>query len=417
MLSFFIARHYFFSRRVKGIIHVISTISMLAVLVGSLALVSILSTFNGFENLVAGLYTVFEADVKITAARGKYFELPESKLAQIRALEGVKAVSPIIEDNAAVNYKDNTYIITLKGMEPGFLHEKGLDSMVYDGTPYLMRNGVPNAILGAGVAQQLDEGGLEASSPLHIYMPRQNAELMANPLADPTSLMVEKQAAIGGLFSVQQDFDNRYVLVPLSLARALTEQPEKMTAAEVVLHPGKDANRLKKKIAAILGPSFKVLDRYEQQPIVYKLMRNEKLVVYMVLSFVLLIASFNLVGALLMVATEKRRDLAVFLALGATPRSLRAIVAWQGLLLSMTGGLLGMGLGALIVWLQQQFGFITLGSNTTFVVSAYPVAMRAGDFLLVFTTVVVVGLLTALWPAFIASRRIDVGLLREQGAR
>lgn len=417
MLSFFIARHYFFSRRVKGIIHVISTISMLAVLVGSMALVSILSTFNGFENLVAGLYTVFEADVKITAARGKYFELPESKLAQIRALEGVKAVSPIIEDNAAVNYKDNTYIITLKGMEPGFLHEKGLDSMVYDGTPYLMRNGVPNAILGAGVAQQLDEGGLEASSPLHIYMPRQNAELMANPLADPTSLMVEKQAAIGGLFSVQQDFDNRYVLVPLSLARALAEQPEKMTAAEVVLHPGKDANRLKKKIAAILGPSFKVLDRYEQQPIVYKLMRNEKLVVYMVLSFVLLIASFNLVGALLMVATEKRRDLAVFLALGATPRSLRAIVAWQGLLLSMTGGLLGMGLGALIVWLQQQFGFITLGSNTTFVVSAYPVAMRAGDFLLVFATVVVVGLLTALWPAFIASRRIDVGLLREQGAR
>jgi len=413
-ISLYIARRYFFSRQIKGIIHVISLISMLAILVGTTALICILSTFNGFENTVSKLYSIFESDIKITPVKGKFFHLDATQLKQLREMPSLSGVSPIIEDNAAIYYGDVQYIATCKGMEPAFLHSNGLDTMIFEGDRTLMKAGVPLAVLGAGVASNLSQTSLDANVPLQIYMPSKDADLTM-AITNLTELLRSEDIRIGGLFTVQQDYDSKYILLPLDNLRKLTEQAEDYTAVELNLIDKSKLLQTKLLVQNIVGAEYKVQDRYQQQPLLYKLMRNEKFVVYLILSFVLLIASFNLIGALLMVATDKKKDMAVLLSMGLTQAKLNKVILWQGLMLSIGGGVLGMLLGAIIVWLQMQYGFVKLSSNSTFVIQAYPVAMKWIDFIQVFLTIVGIGLLTAWLPAKTISKQININLIRDRG--
>jgi lipoprotein-releasing system permease protein len=406
-LPLFIARKYFFSRKISAVIHIIAAISMIGITVSTFALIAILSTFNGFEEVVSRLYNTFDSDVKVTPVSGKYFSLDSSKIEQIKKIDGVSAVTPVIEENALIRFREKETAATIKGIDPEFLKTTGIDTLVYLGDPYLQADDHSFALLGAGVASKLAAPGFDDDYPLRIYVARKGNHSL------------EKAFNIrsifgGGIFSVQQEFDSRYILVPLDFARDMLDEDERMTAFEINTVSDEAAEEVKGEIALIVGSKFKVQDRFQQQPMMYKVMKSEKLMVYLILSFVLLIAAFTLIGALLMLAIEKQQDMATLLSMGATPRLIRNIIFAEGLILSLGGAIFGMLTGFVICWLQMKFGFLKIAEGSTFVIKAYPIAFDIRDFILVFITVIVMGFFASWYPAYTAHRKLNVALLKSR---
>jgi lipoprotein-releasing system permease protein len=384
---------------------------MIGITVGTFALVAILSTFNGFEEVVSKLYNTFDSDLKVSPATGKYFSIDSATLVKIKKLKEVHAFTPIIEENALIIFRDNQKsVATIKALDPSYLHSTGIDSMIYLGDSFLVNGGQDFALVGAGVASKIGLGGYDDETPLRIYVPKKGQRVILS--ADKAFSVKNIYGA--GVFSVQQEFDSRYVLVPLSFARDLIQEPERMTSLEINARNDDDVPALKEKIKALLPAQLKVQDRFQQQPMLYKVMKSEKLMVYLILSFVLLIAAFNLIGSLLMLAIEKQSDMATLLSMGATPKLIQNIILYEGLILSVGGALLGMILGFIVCWLQQKFGFIKIAEGSTFVIKAYPIAFSYMDFVLIFITVILLGFLASWYPAFTVHRKLDVGLLRSR---
>lgn len=375
-------------------------ISMLGVAVGTMALVVVLSVFNGFDEVVKSLFNSFDPDIKIQLAEGKTFT-PDKRFADIKDLPGVAVYAGILEENALLKYGERQHIATVKGVDESFIQVTGIDSMIYDGTMKLKDKNRPYAVVGQGVAYSL-QVGLNFINPLFVYMPKRLGKIN---IANPDDAFRRKHIFPSGIFSIEQDYDSKYVIVPIEFMRELLEYKDEVSSVELKLDKTIDPGKTQDQIAALLGTEFTVKNRAEQNELFYKVMKSEKWAIFLILTFILIIASFNIIGSLSMLIIDKKNDIKSLRNMGADKKLISRIFLLEGWLISITGSLIGMILGTGISWIQDRFELLKLSGSGTFIIDAYPVDLQAGDVLLVWCTVLIIGFLTALYPVKQISRR------------
>ena len=393
-LPFYIARRYLFSKKKHNAINIISGISVCGVALATLALVCTLSVFNGFQDMVAGFFTAFDPELKITIREGKVFEPQGAAFQEVRSLPEIGVWTETLEENAMVQYKDRQAMAIIKGVEDNFEELTSIDSLLYGAGEFILHDSIVDyGVLGVELISELGTG-LQFVDPLQVYAPKRNVRVnMANPSA---SFNRDYLFSPGVVFVVnQQKYDARYILTSLSFARNLFNYDTEVSAVELKLKPGADVTAVQRKIARILGDEFVVLDRYEQQADVFRIMEIEKFISYLFLTFILAIACFNVIGSLSMLILDKREDVETLRNLGADDRLIARIFLFEGRLISLFGALSGIVLGLLLCYIQQRFGIISLGGgNGSFIVDAYPVSVHVTDVVLIFITVITVGFLS-----------------------
>ncbi|MCF8372497.1 MAG: FtsX-like permease family protein [Bacteroidales bacterium] len=391
---FYIARRYLVSKKSTNVINIISGISIFGVAIGTIALIIVLSVFNGLDGLIKSLFGTFDPDIKISIVEGKRFDpANNARFLEIKNLDGIRAYTEVIEENALIRYNKKEYVATLKGVDQNYQESSGIDTMVVDGQFMLTEGTNPYALLGYGVASTLGVG-LNFIDPLIIYVPRRSVSKTIS-LENSTN---RKFIFPSGIFSVQQEIDSRFVIVPIEFARELFEYETEISSVEIALKPDYDSDKIKDQIKKILGPEFKVKDRFEQQELIYKTIKSEKLMGFLILAFILFVASFNIIGSLTMLIIDKKKDIETLRSLGANFQSIRQIFLLEGWLISISGALIGLLLGILFVVLQQKFGFIKLQGNGAFIIDSYPVLLQLKDVLAVFGTVLLMGFFAAWYP-------------------
>lgn len=405
-LPFYIARRYLFSKKKHNAINIISAVSVCGVALATLALVCTLSVFNGFQDMVAGFFTAFDPELKITVREGKVFDPHESRVAQIYAMPEIEVWTETLEENAMVQYKDRQTMAVIKGVEDNFEQLTAIDSLLYGTGKFVLNDSVVDyGILGVELMSELGTG-IQFVDPLQVYAPKRNARVnMANPAASFNS---DYLFSPGAVFIVnQQKYDARYILTSLGFARRLFDYDTEVSAIEIKLKPGSNIDAVEKKMEKILGERFVVQNRYEQQADVFRIMEIEKFISYLFLTFILAIACFNVIGSLSMLILDKRDDVETLRNLGAGDQLITRIFLFEGRMISVFGASIGIVLGLLLCFLQQKFGLISLGGgNGSFVVDAYPVSVHLMDVLLVFVTVIAVGFLSVWYPVKYLSRRL-----------
>lgn len=405
-LPFYIARRYLFSKKKHNAINIISAVSVCGVALATLALVCTLSVFNGFQDMVAGFFTAFDPELKITVREGKVFDPHESRVAQIHAMPEIEVWTETLEENAMVQYKDRQTMAVIKGVEDNFEQLTAIDSLLYGTGKFVLNDSVVDyGILGVELMSELGTG-IQFVDPLQVYAPKRNARVnMANPAASFNS---DYLFSPGAVFIVnQQKYDARCILTSLGFARRLFDYDTEVSAIEIKLKPGSNIDAVEKKMEEILGERFVVQNRYEQQADVFRIMEIEKFISYLFLTFILAIACFNVIGSLSMLILDKRDDVETLRNLGAGDQLITRIFLFEGRMISVFGASIGIVLGLLLCFLQQKFGLISLGGgNGSFVVDAYPVSVHLTDVLLVFVTVIAVGFLSVWYPVKYLSRRL-----------
>mgnify|MGYP002561764802 FL=1 len=385
-LPFYIARRYLFSKKKHNAINIISGISVCGVALATLALVCTLSVFNGFQDMVAGFFTAFDPELKITIREGKVFEPQGAAFQEVRSLPEIGVWTETLEENAMVQYKDRQAMAIIKGVEDNFEELTSIDSLLYGAGEFILHDSIVDyGVLGVELISELGTG-LQFVDPLQVYAPKRNVRVnMANPSA---SFNRDYLFSPGVVFVVnQQKYDARYILTSLSFARNLFNYDTEVSAVELKLKPGADVTAVQRKITRILGDEFVVLDRYEQQADVFRIMEIEKFISYLFLTFILAIACFNVIGSLSMLILDKREDVETLRNLGADDRLIARIFLFEGRLISLFGALSGIVLGLLLCYIQQRFGIISLGGgNGSFIVDAYPVSVHVTDVVLIFIT-------------------------------
>ena len=392
-LSLYIAKRYLFAKKSRNAINVISAVSVAGVAVGTMALIIVLSVFNGLEKLVRSIFNTFDPDLRITAAAGKTFVPDTSKLKLLANINGVACYSLTIEENALLKYDEREVIATIKGVDNTYNRVTDIDSSMWEGEFKLTSpNGRPWAVVGVGIAQYL---GIRVSfiTPLKIYVPRRSASASL----DPEEAFSTKFVFPSGIFQIEQSFDSKYVFLPIEFARELIENENGITAIEIRFTDNADAGSVQKTVSGMFGKSFIVQNRFQQQEIFYKVMRSERLAIFFILTLILIIASFNIIGSLTMLIIEKKRDVEILKSLGADNNLIRKIFIFEGWLISIIGALAGLILGFLVCWLQQRFGFVKLHS-ATLIMDSYPVVMKLKDFIIVPATVLMIGYWAAWYP-------------------
>ena len=389
-----IARRYLFSKKSHNAINIISGISASGVAIGTMALVCVLSVFNGFETLISDMFSAFDPDLKITLAQGKTFNVNSNEFSEIRKLKSVAYFTEVIEENALLRFKDKQMPATIKGVSDDFEKMTRIDSIMYDGEFQLYDGAFERAVPGIGVASILGLGA-HFIDPLYIYAPKRTTNIN---LLRPENSFNQLGTFVSGIFAVQQlQYDDHYVLVSIGLARELFEYDRNtVSAVELKLADGADSDNVQKQIQTIVGDRFQVKNRYQQQESFFKIMKIEKWITYLILCFILLIASFNIIGSLSMLIIDKKADIITLRNLGANNQTIKRIFLFEGWMISAVGAIVGIGLGAGLCLLQEIFGFLKLGSG--YVVEAYPVVTNIMDMLLVFVTVLIMGFLAAYYP-------------------
>lgn len=402
---FYIARRYLFSKKSHNAINVISTISVCGVALATLALVCTLSVFNGFQDLVETFFTAFDPQLKITAVRGKVFDGQDKRVLQLKKLPEVAVYSESLEDNVMVQYQGRQAMAVIKGVEDNFDQLTPIDSILFGRGDLLLHDEVVDyAIPGIQLLSTLGSG-IRFLDPLEIYAPRRGAKVnMANP---STGFVAGNLFSSGLVFAVNQEkYDASYILTSMNFARKLFQYTTEVSAINLKLKDGADTDAVKKHIQTLLGDDFRVQDRYEQQADTFRIMEIEKLISYLFLTFILMIACFNVIGSLSMLIIDKRDDVVTLRNLGASDRQIVRIFLFEGRMISLFGALAGVILGLLLCWLQQEYGLISLGDSGSFVVDAYPVSVHASDVIIVFVTVLLVGFLSVWYPVRFLSKRL-----------
>jgi lipoprotein-releasing system permease protein len=402
-LPFRIASRYLVSKKSTNAINIISGISILGMMVGAMGLVLVLSVFNGFEDLVKSLYNTFNPELQITARQGITFPVDSSKIILLKKVNGIKAVAEVLEANALLRYENNQDIPTIKGVSDNYNHVSNIDSAILRGKYLLHDNQNNYAILGAGVEQKLGINVTDPAAIITVYVPRKGFAVTS---IDPSSEFNEKHLYYAGTFAIQQDFDSKYVLVPLGFAQDLTGYANSITALELSILPNASIDDVQQQVTKIMGGNFVVKNRLQQSETLYKIMKTEKWAVYAILTLILVVAAFNILGSLSMLVIEKKKDISILKAMGADGNLIQNIFLLEGTLMSLAGCSVGFILAIIICILQQHFGLIKLQGDS-FVVSAYPVSMKFTDFILVFFTVLVIGFLAAWFPAKRASLQLE----------
>ena len=402
---FYIAKRYLFSKKSHNAINVISAISVCGVALATLALVCTLSVFNDFQDLVATFFTAFDPQLKITAVKGKVFDGQDPRILQIRELPEVELCSESLEDNIMVQYQDKQTMAVLKGVEDNFDRLTPIDSILFGRGELILHDEVVDyAIPGIQLLSTLG-ASIRFLDPLEIYAPKRGAKVN---LANPSTAFSTGQLFSSGLvFAVNQEkYDGSYILTSLRFARDLFQYTSEVSAINLKLKPEADTDAVKEKIEQILGEDFCVSDRYEQQADTFRIMEIEKLISYLFLTFILVIASFNVIGSLSMLIIDKRDDVNTLRNLGANDNQIVRIFLFEGRMISFIGASLGVVLGLFLCWLQQKYGLIALGSSGTFVVDAYPVSVHLTDVIVIFITVLAVGFLSVWYPVRFLSKRL-----------
>lgn len=399
--SVYIARRYLFSRKSTHAINIISGISMLGVFIGSAALIIILSVFNGFEKVILALYNNFTPQLKIEPVRGKTFDPNTPYFNRLHKNAALFSFTEVLQEKALVRYGDRQVISTIKGVSTEFLNNKGLDSTIVSGSFSLYVQGQPSAVVGTIVQSSLSVNIKDQLTPLQIYSPRRGMVNSINPIDE----FIQKNIYPSGVFSIQQEFDD-IVVTPLSFTRDLLDQPTEVSSVELNFKDGTDLEKVQAEIKNNIGKGFTVKDRYEQNTSLYRILNSEKWAVFSILTFVLIIAIFNIVGSLTMLVMDKRKDIAILSSLGAGRRLIQGIFFVEGMMISLTGCIVGVLVGLLFCLLQLHFGWVKMGSQTS-VIDAYPIAVKLTDFILVFLTVSVIAVISSGISARVSVQGLD----------
>ncbi|WP_308589482.1 FtsX-like permease family protein [uncultured Prevotella sp.] len=403
---FYIARRYLFSKKSTHAINIISGISGVGVAVATMALVVTLSVFNGFHDLVATFFTSFDPQLEVVPVVGKTAPADDPALAKIKTLPEVEVTSECVKDQALAIYKGRQTMITLMGVDDNFERMSRIDEILYGNENFSLHAANLNfGTVGIRLAETL---GMNANwdGSLMIYAPRKIGQLdMANPT---DGFVVDSLISPGSVFMVKQGkYDKDHVIAPISFARTLFEQQGMLSSLQIRLKNGSDLDKVKAEMQSITGNRFKVLDRYEQQQDTFRIMQVEKFIAYIFLTFILIVASFNIIGSISMLIIDKKDDVVTLRNLGATDRQITKIFLFEGRLISVFGAVVGILVGLLLCWLQQQFGLVALGqSSGTFVVDAYPVSVHPEDVAVIFFTVILVGFIAVWYPVRYFSKRL-----------
>ena len=403
---FYIARRYLFSKKSTHAINVISLISVLGVAVATMALVVVLSGFNGFSDLVASFFTNFDPQLKIEATKGKAMPADDPLLVKVKHLPGVEVATECVQDQALAVYHDKQAMVTVKGVEDNFDSLTHISNILYgDGDFTLHVANLQYGVIGIRLAQDLGTG-VTWQDYLQIYAPQREGQYDAS---NPTDAFVKDSlVSPGALFQVKQSkYDQGYVITSIDFARRIFNRQGEITSLELRMKPGVDIDNAKEEIQAMLGDKYKVLDRYEQQAETFNIMRIEKLFAYVFLTFILMVACFNIIGSLSMLIIDKKNDVITLRNLGATDGQIRRIFLFEGRMISAAGAVIGIVLGLILCWLQQTYGLVQLGDQAgNFVVNAYPISVHPEDILLIFLTVILVGWLSVWYPVRYMSRKL-----------
>lgn len=368
-------------------------------MVGTMALVIILSVFNGLEKMVTGIFSTFDPDIRIEATKGKVFVPDSTLLVQLRQVPGVENYAVTLEENALLRYGDKQFIGTVRGVESHYPSLTGLGESMWDGEFQLHdEKGNDYAVVGLGVANNL---GLRVNfvTPLAIYMPDRTGSI-----SNPESAFNRHYIWPSGIFEVEQEFDSRYVFLPIGIVRDLLRYTNEISSIEVKLLAGTDMQKATERVRSLFGNGYLVRDRFEQQELFYKVMKSEKLAIFIILTFIIIVASFNIIGSLTMLIIEKEKDIRILRSLGAGDSLIRRIFIYEGWMISIIGAMAGLAAGFIICWAQQTFGLVRFQSESL-ILDAYPVVMKFPDFLLSGATVLTIGYLAAWYPVRYLNRK------------
>lgn len=406
--SFYVARRYMFSKKSVGAINVISFISVAGVAVGTMALVIVLSVFNGFHDLVASLFTNFDPQIEVVPVKGKTVNADAPELDRIRHLNFVDVATDVVEDQAIAVYGDRQRMVTVMGVDENFDQLTNISDILYGDGDFTLR--VANLYFGVpGIRLAQDLGlGARWTDYLKIYAPVRRGQL--TDLDTPTDgFVVDSLLSPGVVYAVNQNkYDRDRIITSIYFARQLFDQDGMLSSLQLRLKPGTDLSTAKREIKAAAGEKFRVLDRFEQQADTFRIMQIEKVLAYVFLTFILIVACFNIISSLSMLIIDKKNDINTLHNLGANDRQIQSIFLYEGRIISAVGALIGIGLGLALCGLQQAFGFVKMGeSSGTFIVNAYPVSVHYWDVLVVFVTVILIG-----WAAsWIPARRLRKQIL------
>lgn len=400
-MNFLFAWRYFKAKKTTNAINIISWISIVAIIIGTASLILVLSVFNGFEDLVKSLYSSFYPDIRIAPVTGKQITLTQDQLNKIRSVKGVMHISMVAEEKALLQNGEFQSIIYLKGVDEHYAKVTGVSRHIVKGNFRTGDADFPLLVLGAGIENAVAVQSDRSLAPLIVYLPKKTGLNLSDPLQSISADTINTS----GTFLIQQDFDNKYAITNLPfLKQMLGMGTDQYGAVEIILHKGEDPDEIKENLVKVLGKPYLVQTRYEQNQSLYSVMRAEKWVIYAILSLILVVAAFNMIGALTMLVLEKQQDISVLHALGGTRTFIQKIFLSEGLLLAVIGGCTGMLLAVILAVLQVNFKLIPLQGGT-FLIDYFPVKLFLVDFLLVGVTVLVIAVLASWLPARKAARQ------------
>ncbi|MCX2573504.1 ABC transporter permease [Pedobacter sandarakinus] len=397
----YIAKRYLFAKKSTNAINLISGISMVGVMVGSAALIIILSVFNGLENTVLGMFDTMTPELAISPVKGKTFDPNVGYFSALKKNKDIHSYTEVLQENALLKYNEKQAVGMVKGVSLDYLKNAKLDSTIIEGRFVLNNRSGYAAVIGSALQSQLAVNTVDPFTEMEIFSPKKT--IAVNSL-NPTDDFVNKSIRVSGVFEVQQEFDGG-IIVPLEFARTLLGEEKNVSLIEINLNKGVDIDRFKEEVAAKLGSEFEVLNRAEQNRALYHILNTEKWAVYIILTFILIIAIFNIIGSLTMLVIDKVKDIAILSSLGASKTLIKRIFLFEGMMITMSGCILGLIIGLVFYYIQQNYGIIKMSGNT--LLDAYPIGLKWKDYVLVFLTVGIFSFLASALSSNLSVKKID----------
>lgn len=395
-LPFFIAKRYLISKKSHNAINIISGISVAGICIGTMALVIVLSAFNGLSGLVESLYNSFDPDIEITIKQGKIFDPNSSDMQSLKKLESIAYFTEVLEGNALLKYNDKQCIATLKGVSSNFPKMSGFDTLVREGNFNIQNN---NIVIGKGISYVLQTGPDDVFTPISIYAPKRGNINSLNP----EDGLNELKAYPAGTFTINDEFDYNYVIMNIDKARALLDYTAEVTSIELKLKPGISKEQAQQQIALVIGEKYEIKNREQQNAVLHKTLNSEKLWTFIILIFILIIATFNVIGSLTMLIIEKKKDITILHSMGAGAKLIRRIFLLEGMLITLIGAVSGLLLGVLVCWVQTKYSLVKLTEG--YVIDAYPVRIQVADILSILSAVGLIGFIAAWYPVRIFTKK------------
>ena len=401
--ALYIARRYLFAKKSTNAINIISTISVLGVFVGSAALIIILSVFNGFEDVVLKMFNTITPQLVISPAKGKTFDPNTVYFKELKKNQAIYSYTEVLSENALLRYHDKQSVGLIKGVSSAYLKNKSLDSITVQGKFVIENSSGANAVLGSALQNYLMVNTNDVFTELQVFSPKKG---LTSSSVNPADDFMDLSIPVSGIFEVQQDFDN-IAIVPLSFARRLLQEEQKISSIEINLQKGVNPDTFKKQVEELVGTDFLVKDRIEQNKALYSILGTEKWAVYIILTFILIIAIFNIIGSLTMLVIDKLKDIAILTSLGAGKKLIKRIFLFEGMMITMTGCITGLFAGFVFCLIQQKFGLIKMSQENLLMSNAYPIGIKWTDFLLVFITVTIFSFMASALSSNLSVKNIN----------